>query len=104
MRRNLLALAAAAALLSGCYRVTVLTGAPEAPTPAIDKPWQNSFVIGLVPPPEVDTQSKCPQGVAKVQTEHSFLNGLVAALTWSIYTPIHVTVTCATGPVQAAGH
>jgi hypothetical protein len=37
--------------------------------------------------------------VAKVETERSFLNGLVGAITWNIYTPMHVLVTCASGPV-----
>jgi hypothetical protein len=91
-------LVVATALLSGCYRVTVLTGAPPAPE-TIDKPWQNSFVYGLVPPPEIDAKAQCAQGLAAVQTERSFLNGLVGVLTWSIYTPMHTKVTCATGPV-----
>jgi hypothetical protein len=52
-----------------------------------------------VPPPELNTQQQCPQNVAKVETEISFLNGLVGALTWSLYTPLHVRVTCASGPV-----
>jgi hypothetical protein len=99
MRRILLALAAGTALLSGCYHITVVTGAPAAPT-TIDKPWQNSFVIGLVPPPEVNTATQCPQGVARVETERSFLNGLVGAITQSIYTPMHARVTCAAGPVK----
>jgi hypothetical protein len=98
MRRYFTAAAAAAVLLSGCYHVTVLTGAPEAPT-VIDTPWQNSFVYGIVPPPELNTQSQCPQNVSKVETEISFLNGLVSAITWNIYTPLHVRVTCASGPV-----
>ena len=34
-------------------------------------------------------------GVARVVTEHSFLNGLVAAITGGIYTPVHMTVACA---------
>jgi hypothetical protein len=33
-------------------------------------------------------------GVAKVETEHSFLNGLVAFFTIQIYTPMHITATC----------
>jgi hypothetical protein len=65
----------------------------------IDKQWQNSFIIGLVPPGEIDSKAQCPQGVAKVETERSFLNGLVGAITENIYTPIHATVTCASGPV-----
>jgi hypothetical protein len=87
-----------ASLSSACYHVTVLTGAPTGPE-KIDKEWQNSFVIGLVPPAELSTKETCARGVASVETERSFLNGLVGAITWNIYTPMHVTVTCASGPV-----
>ena len=98
MRRYLSAAAAIVVLCSGWYHVTVITGAPASPT-VIDKPWQNSFVLGIVPPSELNTKDQCTQGVAKVETERSFLNGLVGAITQSIYTPIHVMVTCASGPV-----
>jgi hypothetical protein len=91
-------LALSTVLCAGCYRVTVLTGAPPAPQ-TIDKPWQYSFVYGLVPPPEIDAKPTCTQGFAEVMTERSFLNGLVGALTSSIFTPMHVKVTCAAGPV-----
>lgn len=91
-------LALSTVLCAGCYRVTVLTGAPPAPQ-IIDKPWQNSFVYGLVPPPEIDAKPTCAQGFAEVMTERSFLNGLVGALTSSIFTPMHAKVTCAAGPV-----
>lgn len=91
-------LAMATMLLSGCYRVTVVSGAPPA-AETIDRPWQNSFVYGLVPPPELDTKAQCAQNLAAVETERSFLNGLVGALTLSIYTPMHTKVTCAVGPV-----
>jgi hypothetical protein len=84
--------------LGACYRVTVNTGAPPAPT-VIDKQWQLSFVYGLVPPPEIDAKATCPQGVASVVTERSFLNGLVGAVTYSLITPMHAKVTCAAGPV-----
>ena len=97
MRRFAL-LAAAGLLCSGCYHVTVVTGAPAAPQ-TIDKEWQNAFVIGLVPPAELDTKATCPRGVATVETERSFLNGLVGAITYNIYTPIHTKVVCASGPV-----
>jgi len=95
MRKTIPALIAALAC-SGCYHVTVITGAPSA-TQTIDKQWQNSFIIGLVPPPEISTKEGCPQGVAQVETERSFLNGLVGAVTYNIYTPMHVKVTCASG-------
>ena len=94
MRLRTLVLAAASVGLSGCYHITVTTGAPAAPT-VVDKQWQNSFIYGLVPPPELDVKDQCPNGVSQVETEHSFLNGLVAAITWSIYTPMHAKVTCA---------
>ena len=91
-------LVVATVLLAGCYRVTVLTGAPPA-APTIDKAWQMSFVYGLVPPPEIDAKPTCSQGLAEVMTERSFMNGLVSALSVGIVTPIHTKVTCAVGPV-----
>lgn len=99
MRRHITAAAALIILGTGCYHVTVITGAP-AGQGTIDKQWQNSFVYGLVPPPAIDAKSTCARGVSKVETERSFLNGLVSAITWSIYTPMHATVTCASGPVS----
>jgi hypothetical protein len=99
MRLRTLLLGLVALASTGCYRVTVVTGAPPAPQ-TIDVPWQNSFVFGLVPPPIVNAAPTCAQGVAQVQTERSFLNGLVGALSFSLYTPLHVNVTCASGPVQ----
>jgi Bor protein len=84
--------------VGGCYHITVVTGAP-ASAQTIDKQWQNSFVYGLVPPSELNSKDTCTQGVAKVETERSFLNSLVGAITYSIYTPLHATITCASGPV-----
>ena len=60
---------------------------------------QYSFVAGLVPPPEIAANDKCTQGVAKVETERSFLNALVGAVTYNIFTPMHTKVTCAGGPI-----
>jgi len=79
---------------AGCYHATIETGAtPAAET--IEQPWASSFVYGLVPPSTVSTAAKCTSGVAKVETQHSFLNGLVAVLTFGIYTPMSIKVTCA---------
>ena len=93
MRTKKTALVLGAMLLTGCYHVTVISGTSPSPT-VVDKPWQNSFVYGLVPPPELNVKEQCPNGVQKVETETSFVNGLVGALTWSIYTPIHAKITC----------
>ena len=86
---------------SGCYRAVIETARP-AGTETIDIPWAHSFIYGIVPPNVVNSATQCPSGVARVVTEHSFLNGLVAAITWGIYTPMHITVTCAAAGDQAA--
>lgn len=97
MRPTSVLLAMVPVLCAGCYRVTVVTGAPPS-SQTVDKPWQYSFVYGLVPPPELETKQQCPQGYAEVLTERSFLNGLVGALTSGIFTPVHAKATCAAGP------
>jgi len=58
-------------------------------------PWAHAFIYGLVPPAITETAKKCPTGVAKVETKQSFLNGLVGAITWGIYTPMTISYTCA---------
>ena len=46
----------------------------------------------------MDVEDACgAAGVAIVETEHSILNWLVQALTFSIISPMHITVTCAEG-------
>ncbi|MBV6522906.1 MAG: hypothetical protein MNPFHGCM_03056 [Gemmatimonadaceae bacterium] len=95
--KRLLALACASVLSVGCYRVTVVTGAPATAT-TIDLPWQKSWVFGLVPPDTIQSRTRCPNGVAQVMVESSFLNGLVSSITYSIFTPIHPVVTCASSP------
>jgi hypothetical protein len=82
--------------LPSCYHATVETGlTPSAQV--IDKPMASGWLYGLVPPSTVDAKGKCPQGVAKVETQYSFLNWLVGAITAGIYTPMSIKVTCAQG-------
>ena len=98
MKRALSLLAVVAALpLAACFRVTVVTGAPATNT-KIDLPWQKSWVYGIVPPDTIRSKERCPNGVAQVMVEESFLNGLVGGITWGIFTPIHPVVTCASSP------
>jgi Bor protein len=80
--------------LGGCYHATVETGATPS-TVVIDKSFASSWIYGLVPPSTVSTGEKCPDGVAKVETQHTFLNQLVGFLTLGIYTPMQIRVTCA---------
>ncbi len=94
MRRFVAALALPAVLLTGCFHATITTGQP-ASSEVISQPWALSFIYGLIPPSTVEAASKCKNGVAKVETQISFLNGLVSALTFSIFTPMQIDVTCA---------
>jgi hypothetical protein len=87
--------AASLIALGGCYHATVETGATPS-TVVIDKSFASSWIYGLVPPSTVSTAAKCPDGVAKVETQHTFLNQLVGFLTLGIYTPMQIRVTCAT--------
>jgi hypothetical protein len=81
-------------VLGGCYHATVNTGIAPG-SRLIERPWAESFVFGLVPPDPVDAMAECgSDGVSRVETKLSFLNGLVSALTFSIFTPMDITVTC----------
>jgi hypothetical protein len=90
----LLFLLACALTLSSCYVATIDTGRTPS-TKTIKNSWASCWIYGLVPPKTVMTSTECPNGVAKVETQHSFLNQLVGGLTFGLYTPIQITVTCA---------
>lgn len=92
--RKLLAVAALALTLSGCYHATIDTGRTPSGQ-VIERDWAHGFVYGLVPPSTVETASRCPNGVARVETQLSFLNQLTTFLTWGLYTPMEITVQCA---------
>lgn len=86
--------AASLIVLAGCYHATVETGATPS-TEVINKSFASSWIYGLVPPSTVSTAERCPNGVAKVETQLSFVNQLVGFLTLGIYTPMEIKVTCA---------
>jgi Bor protein len=87
--------------LGACYHATVQTGATPSST-VIDKSFASAWIYGLVPPSTVSTASKCPNGVAKVETQHTFVNQLVGFLTLGIYTPMQIRVTCAASSSASA--
>ena len=78
----------------GCYHAIIETGAAPG-TVMIAQPWASGWIYGLVPPKPISAASKCKSGVARVETVHSFLNGVVGILTFGIYTPMEIRVTCA---------
>ena len=88
-------------LVVACYHATVETGlTPSAEV--IDKSFASSWIYGLVPPSTVSTASQCHSGVARVETQLSFVNGLVGLLTLGIYTPMAIKVTCAAAGAAAS--
>jgi DNA-binding transcriptional regulator LsrR (DeoR family) len=88
------ALSVALAPLVACYHATIETGLTPS-TEVLEQSFASSWIYGLVPPKTVSTSSRCPDGVAKVETQHTFVNQLVGLLTLGIYTPMHIRVTCA---------
>lgn len=83
-----------ALLLPGCYHATIETGAKPSTT-VIKKGFASGWIYGLVPPKTVETAAQCANGVARVETQLSFVNQLVSFLTIGIYTPMEILVTCA---------
>lgn len=96
IRAQAVAVGVVALLNAGCYHATIETGLSPSQD-KISQPWAPSWIYGLVPPPTFELAGRCPNGVAKVETQMSFLNGLVAFLTLSIFTPMQIDVTCSSG-------
>ena len=96
VNRSLLNITCLLAFTVACYHATIDTGLTPS-TVTIEKPWANGWIYGLVPPSPVETAKKCPNGVAKIDTQLSFANQLVDFLTLGIYTPMDIKVTCAQG-------
>ena len=82
------------AAFPGCYAAKVETGLQPSAT-VIKKSFASCWLYGLIPPSTVETAAKCPNGVAIVETQLSFVNQLVSGLTLGIYTPMQIKVTCA---------
>ena len=78
-----------------CYHATLVDTNLEPSTRTVEDKWASSWIFGLVPPETVRTAEECPGGIARVETQLSFLNQLVGLLTIGIYTPMSIVVTCA---------
>ena len=81
-------------VVTGCYHAVVETGRP-ANGQEVRRSWAHSFIGGLVPPSAVNVAQECPNGLARVETQQSFLNLLASAVTFGIYTPMDIRVMCA---------
>lgn len=90
------AVLAFAVLLSGCATVTATPdGQPKLVSEANYEESQAFFIGGLIPSKNVvDTQAVCPSGVRQVQTQTTFVNGLLRLVTFNIYAPRTARVWC----------
>ncbi len=95
MRRSLsVSLLVLLSTAAACYHATVNTGLTPSAV-VVEEGWAPGWLWGLVPPGPIETAAKCPHGVAKVETQHSFLNLLVGGLTGGIFQPMSIKATCA---------
>lgn len=81
---------------TACFRQVVQTGRAPSQT-VVKKNWVSTWIFGLVPATPIDARAQCPSGVATVETQTSFANGLLGMLTLGIWGPQTVTITCAAG-------
>lgn len=84
---------AASVMLSSCYTYTSVVGKGAQGNQKVTK-W-NHYVIGGLVPVGVSDSKEMAGGATDytVTTKESFLNGLIASITFGIYTPTVTTVT-----------
>ena len=84
---------AASMLLTSCYSYTTVVGA-GAKGNSQTKEWNHYVIYGLAPVGVSDAKEMAGGATDyTVTTQQTFVNGLVAALTFGIYTPTMTTVT-----------
>ncbi len=80
-------------LLTSCFSYTSVVGKGAQGNQQVTK-WNHYLVYGLAPVGVSDSKEMAGGATDyTVFTRQTFVNGLVAALTWSIYTPTTTTVT-----------
>jgi hypothetical protein len=84
---------AASMLLTSCYSYTSVVGNGAQGNSQTTK-WNHYVIYGLAPV-GVSDSNQMADGAENytVHTRHSFVNGLIAAITFGIYTPTTTTVT-----------
>ncbi len=80
---------------SACYKVQYKN--PNAQIGTSHSVKQKFFLWGALGGEQVDLNKLCPQGVAEIASEHSFIDIVLYSLTGGLYTPVSVEVHCASG-------
>lgn len=86
---------------TGCYSVGLVTR--NVPPGETHHKWMHGFIYGLVGS-EIDAEGMCGnRPVARVDTYMSLGNMVLTALTWGLYSPMSLDVTCgAAAPMAPA--
>lgn len=106
---GLMAALAISAAVSGCYTTKIYSGGTAvARSNTHEEKWHHTVVAGIAEISEpVDLEAACALGNAPswatIDEEYTFLNGLVGAATFGIYTPRTYTVSCGSGSGGASG-
>jgi len=72
-------------LTLACHTLTFEMAQDKKPQPITDR--KTFWFWGLTPTQQVDVQAICPTGVAEIQEETTFSDGLFSLLTLGIYSP-----------------
>ena len=95
--KNLALSMAIALMLSGCATQTFQINSTSTSSVPTKEDRQAFFVSGLGQTQTMNAAEICggANKIIKVEAEHTFVDGLLGALTWGIYTPRMARVYCA---------
>ncbi|MBI5534917.1 MAG: hypothetical protein HY898_19475 [Deltaproteobacteria bacterium] len=96
--RRCLVLGGALLALGGCYKATFVNPS-VAPGPRVEE-WTDFYLLGMVGQEEFDVRRFCPGEVAMIRTGGNVATDVITGLTFGIYAPRKLYVTCA-APAQA---
>ncbi|MBN2495095.1 MAG: Bor family protein [Deltaproteobacteria bacterium] len=100
-RLGLFALAVLLASTAGCNHVTYTLGPKATGEPVSGShPY---FLGGIAGSQYIKVREICPRGAAEIHLYRSFVDGLLAFLTLSIYTPRSWEIWCLGGPTGPSG-
>jgi hypothetical protein len=88
-------LSAVLLVAAGCYSVTARPdgGFKVATKPSFEQ-RQDFFLWGLVGETHIDTQQVCPRGTSQIQSQLTFVDGLLTVVTLGIYSPQSARIWC----------
>lgn len=90
-----IALLLVAPLAAGCVTHTYVVSGTTPTDHPDDVEWRSHLLAGLISlDGDIDLREACPQGVALIEDQVEFLNGLLWLVTGFIYTPSTVDIYC----------